>query len=146
MSAVRIHIPETPGPEHRDAVLSRLQAFNADHGFASDHRPLALMLVDGAGATVGGLWGGTGYDWLFVDFLFVPEALRGQDLGLELMARAEAIARERGCVGAWLTTFSFQAKGFYEKIGYSEFARLENSPRDNARILMRKRLAEESAW
>ena len=140
MSAVRLHVPDAPGPEHRQAVLSRLKAFNADHGYASDHLPLAVMLVDEAGATVGGLWGGTGYDWLFVDFLFVPELLRGRDLGVELMARAEAIARERGCVGAWLTTFSFQARGFYEKIGYAEFARLENSPRDNARIFMRKRL------
>ena len=142
MSAVRLHVPDEPGPEDREAVLSRLRDFNADHGYASDHKPVAVLLRDEAGSTVGGLWGGTGYDWLFVDFLFVPERLRGQDLGLRLMERAEAIARDRGCVGAWLTTFSFQAKGFYEKIGYAEFARLENCPRDNARIMMRKRLAD----
>jgi hypothetical protein len=37
------------------------------------------------------------------------------------MDRAEVHARERGCHSAWLDTFSFQARGFYEKLGYDEF-------------------------
>jgi hypothetical protein len=56
------------------------------------------------------------------------------------MGCAEDLALERGCVGAWLTTLSFQARGFYERLGYVVFAELENSPRDNARIFMRKKL------
>jgi hypothetical protein len=56
------------------------------------------------------------------------------------MASAEKIALERGCVGSWLTTFSFQASGFYEGLGYEVFGRLENSPGENVRIFMRKRL------
>jgi hypothetical protein len=44
------------------------------------------------------------------------------------MDRAEIRARERGCHSAWLDTFSFQARGFYEKLGYEEFGRLDCPP------------------
>jgi GNAT superfamily N-acetyltransferase len=67
--------------------------------------------------------------------------LRGQDLGTTLLARAETVAQERGCVGAWLTTQSFHAQGFDEKQGYEIFGRLEGSPRPHSRILLRKRFS-----
>jgi GNAT superfamily N-acetyltransferase len=132
-------VPAEPGPEHRDAIAGPLLEFNAANGFPSDTRPVAILLAGEDGATVGGLWGKTGYGWLFVEFLSVPEELRGRDLGAALMREAERIAAGRGCGGAWLTTFSFQARGFYEKLGYSVFARLEESPAGNERIFMRKR-------
>jgi GNAT superfamily N-acetyltransferase len=97
-------------------------------------------VTDDVGRIVGGLWGKTVYDWLFVDYLVVPSSMRGCNLGSELMAMAEKIALERHCVGSWLTTFSFQARGFYEKLGYNVFGSLEKSPGENVRIFMRKRL------
>lgn len=135
-----LHVAEAPSAEDREAVLSRLLAFNAENGYPPDGKPLAILIKDEAGQTLGGLWGRTGYDWLFVEFLVVPEELRGHDFGTRLMDEAERIATERGCVGAWLTTFTFQARGFYEKRGYAKFGELPNSPRDNVRILMSKRL------
>ncbi|HEX8669976.1 MAG TPA: GNAT family N-acetyltransferase [Allosphingosinicella sp.] len=136
----RIELVEAPGDAERAAVVAPLTAFNAANGYAPDTRPLAVLLRDGAGEAVGGLWGKTGYGWMFVEFLSVPETLRGRDFGSALMAKAEAEARQRGCAGAWLTTFSFQARAFYEKLGYRVFGELENSPGDNIRIFMRKRL------
>lgn len=135
-----ITICETPTDTDRDAILAPLAAFNAANGYPADPRPVAILLRDEAGHTVGGLWGRTVYDWLFVDYLFVPESMRGGDLGTQLLASAEAIAVDRGCVGSWLTTFTFQARGFYEKLGYSVFGMLDNSPADNMRMFMQKRL------
>jgi GNAT superfamily N-acetyltransferase len=135
----QIDIPEEPGLEERSAVLRPLAEFNARNGYTSDSRTVAVLLRDGDGAVVGGLWGRTGYGWLFVEFLVVPDTLRGLGLGTRLMDRAEALAKERGCVGAWLTTFPFQARGFYEKRGYSLFGELENAPSDNVRLFLRKR-------
>jgi GNAT superfamily N-acetyltransferase len=135
-----ITICDTPTDADRDAILAPLAAFNAANGYPGDPRPVALLLRDEAGHTVGGLWGRTVYDWLFVDYLFVPESMRGGDLGTQLLANTEAIPIDRGCVGSWLTTFTFQARGFYEKRGYSVFGMLDNSPGDNVRMFMRKRL------
>ena len=124
----------------RDAILALLMGFNAANGFAPDPQAIALTLSDPSGAILGGLWAKTVYDWLSVEYLVVPEALRGSGVGSRLMAEAERIALDRDCVGAWLTTFPFQAQGFYEKLGYQVFATLDRSPRDNVRIFMRKEL------
>lgn len=139
-SSVQMSVCDAPTDAVRAAILAALAAFNAESGYPGDARPLALTLTDQAGAIVGGLWGKTVYDWLFVDYLVVPTALRGQGLGRSLLARAEDLARERGCVGVWLTTFTFQARPFYEALGYEVFGELENSPRDNVRMFLRKRL------
>jgi GNAT superfamily N-acetyltransferase len=136
----KLSVCEDPTDEVREAILAGLSAFNAENGYPANLQQVAITLTDDAGAIVGGLWGKTVYDWLFVDYLVVPAAMRGRDLGSQMMAKAEQIALERGCVGSWLTTFSFQARGFYERLGYEVFGCLENSPGENVRIFMRKRL------
>ncbi len=133
-------ICDEPTEADRMAILGPLAAFNAEHGYPGNPKPVALLVKDDAGEVIGGLWGRTVYDWLFVDYLIVPEQLRGRDLGSRLLLAAESIALERKCVGAWLTTFTFQARGFYEKLGYSVFGELEQSPRDNVRLFLRKML------
>ena len=57
-----------------------------------------------------------------------------------MLRQAEQIARERGCVGAYLSTYSFQAPGFYVRHGYVEFGRLEGLPPGMATIFLRKDL------
>ena len=101
-------------------------------------RPLALFLREEA-RIAAGLAGETYCGWLFVKYLWVSDGLRGRGVGRELMTRAEVLARERGCHSAHLDTFSFQALGFYEKLGYQEFARLDYPP-DHYKHFMRKRL------
>ena len=131
---------KSPTDNVRDAILGPLTEFNAENGYPAHLQYVAITLTDDSGAVVGGLWGKTIFDWLFVDYLVVPKSLRGRSLGSKLMAKAEEIARERNCVGAWLTTFSFQARGFYERIGYEVFGCLENSPGENVRYFLRKSL------
>jgi ribosomal protein S18 acetylase RimI-like enzyme len=77
---------------------------------------------------------------LFISLLFVPTALRGQKLGERLMAQAEAAAANRGCTGVWLDTFSFQARGFYQRLGYDVFGEIPNYPPGHARYFMKKHL------
>jgi GNAT superfamily N-acetyltransferase len=54
---------------------------------------------------------------LYVSILAVWEPFCGKGYGTELMRRAEQYALERGGNGAWLSTFSFQARPFYERLG-----------------------------
>jgi ribosomal protein S18 acetylase RimI-like enzyme len=53
-----------------------------------------------------------------------------------LQAEQEAIAR--GCRGAWLDTYSFQARGFYERLGYAVFGILNDYPPGQKRIFCTK--------
>src|SRR5512138_3173230 len=128
----------------RRAILGPLVAYNDMKTGRSDHRPLVLAIEDEDGQVVGGLWGRTGYDWLFVELLVVPESLRGRGVGTDLMRRAEAEAVVRGCHNAWLDTLEFQARGFYERLGYTCFAELENYPARWSRFFMRKALVPAS--
>lgn len=125
----------------QSAVRSRLISFNlAKTARSNDFRPLMLALEDSGGAIAGGLCGRTGFGWLFVELLFVPEEERGAGIGTALMEQAEAEAIVRGCHSAWLDTFEFQARGFYERLGYSCFGQLNNYPIGQARFFMTKQL------
>ena len=135
-----IRLTDASDPAVREALVGPLLAYNDAKTGRTDFRLLILTLADSSGRIVGGLWGRTSYDWLFVELLVVPETMRGQGMGTELMRRAEGEARLRGCHGAWLDTFEFQARGFYEKLGYSCFAELADYPPGFSRYFMKKRL------
>ena len=125
----------------RDAILRHLLAFNAERAVPPDSRPFAIPIRDPAtGEVSGGLWAVSSYHWLYVDMLIVPEALRGRGIGTRLMRMAEAAARARGCVGVCLDTF--QARGFYEKLGYEVFGTLDDNPRGSRRFFLRRRLED----
>jgi len=76
---------------------------------------------------------------LFVELLFVPESLRGQGIGTDLIRRAESEAIARGCHSVWLDTFEFQARGFYERLGCTCFGELKQYP-VGSRYFMSKQL------
>ena len=124
----------------REAIFTMLNDHNQRNGPPPSYRPFALLLRSAEDKTIGGLYGRTSYDWLFIEALVVPEQLRHLRLGHTLMDQAEAIARQRNCVGIWLDTFSFQALGFYQKLGFTEFGRLEDRPRGYTHHFMQKRL------
>ena len=107
---------------------------------ARDWMPLCLSLRDAAGAIVGGAYGATMWRWVVIDGLWVSEALRGQGHGSRLLSAAESAAIARGCWGAWLGTFDFQARGFYERHGYRVFGELPDFPPGHAHYELFKRL------
>ncbi|OEO29767.1 hypothetical protein VW23_024230 [Devosia insulae DS-56] len=125
-----------------DAVLEPLRAYNREHmgGRTPLRQTVALHLKSPDGQIVGGLTGTVALDWLAIDLLHVDAAFRGQDHGTALMRQAEAYARERGLAGIWLDTFDFQARGFYEKLGYTVFGTIEGQPVGSRRYFLNKRL------
>ena len=136
-----IVVDTAPAEADYKAIYDGLAAFNAAAvGKPWQFAPLAILLKDDQGVTVGGLWGGTFFDWLFIELLYVPETLRGRALGSGLMAKAEAHAREQQLTGIWLDTFSFQARPFYEKLGYAVVGEIVDLPPGGARYFLSKRL------
>ncbi|WP_260596623.1 GNAT family N-acetyltransferase [Sphingomonas endolithica] len=118
-----------------------MAAFNRGHVAPGATGPLAVLLKDESDSTIGGLWGSTLFGWLRIELLFVPEGQRGASLGSAIMQQAEALAIARGCIGASLDTYSFQAPGFYEKLGYSLVGVVANCPPGNSRYFMQKTFA-----
>jgi GNAT superfamily N-acetyltransferase len=135
-----ITITDKPEAAAAKALSQLLLHFNNERsGYAFDYRPLAILITEPqTNEILGGLWGGTSYAYLHIDLLFVPESMRGNGTGTNLMIQAEEEAIQRGCRGVWLDTFSFQARGFYEKLGYSVFGDLADNPPGHTRFFMKK--------
>ncbi|MCC8483309.1 MAG: GNAT family N-acetyltransferase [Rickettsia endosymbiont of Labidopullus appendiculatus] len=73
---------------------------------------------------VAGVDGKSFYGCLYVDMLWVSENFRGQSYGTLLMAKVQEVARERNCKFMTVCTTDWQAKPFYEKLGFKlEFIR-----------------------
>ena len=135
-----ISLTDTPDPAIRTAIVDPLVAYNTARTGIADVKPLSVVLRGPNGDVVGGLSGRTAFGWLFVELLFVPESLRGQGIGRDLMHRAETEAVARGCHAAWLDTFQFQARGFYERLGYTCFGELSDYPPGFSRYFLKKTL------
>lgn len=136
----QISLATEPDDTLRRAIMAPLLAFNEVQAGASGQRSLALGVHDDQGRVCGGLWGATAYGWLYTQMLAVPEAARGQGLGRQLMAAAEAEALRRGCRQAWVDT-QFGALGFYQRLGYRVFGALPDYPPGFTRSFLSKALA-----
>ncbi len=141
-AGLRLDLDDQPKDADVEVLPNGLEAFNESRWPGHQKwKPLAVFARKRE-RIVAGLAGETYSGWLFIKYLWVSEALRGRGVGRELMAAAEGRALARGCHSAWVDTFSFQAPGFYQKLGYEPFGELDYPP-DFRRIFLRKRLA---AW
>jgi GNAT superfamily N-acetyltransferase len=119
---------------------AQLTAYNRSRAPQSAPCGLLLSLEDDDGELVAGLYGHISYTWLVVEVLWVAERVRKHGYGRRLLGQAEAYAREHGCHAVWLDTFSFQARDFYEKQGYTLFGELPNYPDEHRRYFLWKKL------
>lgn len=93
------------------------------------------------GVIDGGMTARISFNWMFIEMLIVPERLRGQGVGTQLMAQAEVLAHEASCAGIWLDTFSFQAPAFYARLGYIPFGEITQYPPGASRFFLQKLLS-----
>jgi GNAT superfamily N-acetyltransferase len=140
MMELEFSITDEADESIRKQIIAPLVQYNDSKTSPGMHRPLAVTLRDASGNVVGGLWGATAYGWLFTQLLVVPEFARGKGVGTRLMHLAEQEAIARGCHSAWLDTFEFQARGFYERLGYVLFGELANYPSGFSRFFLQKSL------
>lgn len=122
-----------------DAIFNALDASSRPVIGPAEERLLVIPIRGDTGVVAGGFWGRTQFQWLHVQMLFVPEHLRGLGIGGGLMALAETEARARGCRGAYVDAFSFQAPSFYRKLGYTLFGELNDFPPGHDRLFFCKR-------
>jgi ribosomal protein S18 acetylase RimI-like enzyme len=137
----RFELSEADAHDEIRFVDERLYAFNREATGIHDGRLLRVFARDGGGRLVGAAtghtWGGT----CEILQLWVDAPRRRAGLGRELMARAEAEARTRGCRQIVLTTHSFQAPAFYRALGFEPVGEVPDYPAGHSELTLRKRLA-----
>jgi len=144
LSNIQIDVESDPDGAIAATIADRLIEALRQNVPPNDGAPLVLLARRGT-AIVGGLVGATSYGWLLVKILWVQQEMRCHGLGTSLMTKAEALARLRGCHGAWLDTSSVDAERFYARLGYTPFGVLQNLggelPPGHRRAFLAKRLA-----
>lgn len=137
-TGLTLALNEPATPELRAALAHEINDFNSRVVPHASQR-FSLTVCDDRSELKAGVVGVVMWEWLFIEAMWVGDDLRGQGVGRQLMRRAEAHARAKGCHSAWLDTF--QARAFYEALGYEVFGQLDQFPGEQVRYFMRRRIA-----
>jgi GNAT superfamily N-acetyltransferase len=128
--------------ELNDRLTEELVAFNTAATGAADRGTFSVKVTDEIGELVGGLaawtWGGL----CGIELLWVREDSREERWGSRILQAAEAEARRRGCDRVAVSSFTFQASGFYQRHGYAETGRTLGIPGGHADVHLFKCLPE----
>lgn len=116
------------GDSDLDERLSKeLDAYNVAASGVGDQREFTVKVEDDRGL-VAGLSGWTWGTCAGIAMVWVREDSRRSGVGGRLLAAAEQVARDRTCRRLTVSSFTFQAPGFYERHGFVEFARTDGLP------------------
>jgi ribosomal protein S18 acetylase RimI-like enzyme len=131
----------------RDPELAEIldQGLN-EYNFAAtgttgrDQTWFSVKLTSADGEIIGGLTAWTWDGLCGISMLWIHQDHRKAGWGARILAAAEAEARRRGCDRACVSSFTFQAPGFYQKYGYAETGRTLGIPGGAEDVHMFKRL------
>jgi len=139
MDTIQIH---NTLKEENDHIVSQLIQYNNKHVSSNQEPPLLHInrCIREDGEVVGGILSEAYWNVLQIDVLWVKEEYRNKGYATVLLTDVEKAAKELKCKIAFLDTFDFQAKDFYEKLGYTVFGILEDCPEGHKRYYMSKKL------
>ena len=131
---------ENTKSERTHELANLIRAYNRANREPSKSEPLNIYLEDEEGNLVAGMVAETFGNWLEIEYLYVSEDLRRQEIGSKILKMAENESRNRGCKYSFVDTFNFQAPKFYEKHGYKEVFALKKYPYIGERYYYTKEL------
>ena len=155
-TATVIHVDEFElhaGPDAglEDQLVDHLVAYNKSRSAVVRERfepanlksePVQVFALGPDGVMLGGCAGRVerSWHWLTIDTMWVDEAKRGLGLGSALLRSIEDEGRRRGCRWSDVTTFDFQAPGFYRNAGYVQYGVKHDYPPGHTNYFFRKDL------
>lgn len=125
IGAYKVALEPKPLGPLKKIIGKGLNAYNLAGAGPYKYAEFVIGVRDAKGALRGGFLMEMLYESAFLKWAWVDEKLRRKSLGRTLMAVAEDEARKRGAKNLWLDTFSYQARPFYEKLGYKLFGTLD---------------------
>ncbi|WON78147.1 GNAT family N-acetyltransferase [Serratia sp. UGAL515B_01] len=139
---MNITVTDTLQIEDAEEIRNHLKAYNSRFVGEILNKNVGVFFLDDNGHKLAGLTGSTLGQWLNIDLLWVSETLRGRGVGSKLIKAAEQHAYANGCRFSRVDTFSFQARPFYEKLGYQLQMILHNCPVEHERYFFTKNLTD----
>ncbi|GLX79362.1 N-acetyltransferase GCN5 [Thalassotalea insulae] len=137
---MKIEVLDNPEQELIDYLNKKIADYNWERWEVNERLPLAIQIKNDNDEVIAGAAARSFGDWLLLDTLWVSEALRGQDVGSQILKEVEQAGKNRGCKKCLLDTLNFQAKPFYEKHGYQVQWIQKGYPKTGCKYFMVKQL------
>lgn len=121
-------------------IYENLKKFNESIIGNYEAKPFIIYAKSESSGVFGGIKGDVFGTLCRVFTVWIHENYRSKGLGRELFAKLDIFARENNCNMIQLDTAEFQAKGFYEKLGYQVIATLPDNFMGYTSYILRKHL------
>ncbi len=112
---------------------------------STDHVPpshtdneFGVVLRDKNGNVKAGTTANVVWNFLQIDVLWMPEELRGQCFGHQLLEQIEEMGRSRGCISAKHDVLEFEEIEFYKRHSYEFEFQSDEFPQDHIQCLQKK--------
>jgi RimJ/RimL family protein N-acetyltransferase len=129
-----------PHPADVAWLEHKLYEFNVEAVGVADGTDLAVFERDGLGRIVAGVAGVVWAGGAELRVLWVQADRRGDGRGRRLVQAFEDAARARGARKVFLSTHSFQAPGFYQRLGYEVTGHWDGWPAGHVQFFLAKTL------
>ena len=139
---MKIKVTDEIDQESHDTVIQLLLEYNLSktQEFKNEiNKPIEIIARNEQNEIIGGLYGRSIWGTLEVKTLVVKLENRNQGIGRKLITEAEKEAINRNCRYISLDTFSFQAPGFYEKLGFEKIGTETDFPKGFEKYYYRKK-------
>ena len=141
---MNIEVTSNPKKEDLKIISEGIQSYNQQHlpdkvVFEKDTK-FAIFAKDDNGKVVGGIRACAYWNYCIIELLWLSEKIRGLGIGRKLMETTEKVAFEKGFNYIRTETISFQARPFYEKLGYKVFGKLPDYPKGHTTYCLFKEL------
>jgi GNAT superfamily N-acetyltransferase len=133
-------IETDPDPKDVQFLDDQITDFNFAATGIYDGELLSIFLHNKNNEIMAGIYGWTWGGTCEIRYLWVHADWRGKGIGRELLVQAEAEAIRRGCHQIVLDTHSFQAPGFYTRLGYQIIGAHQDYPTGHQAFYLEKKL------
>lgn len=141
---MKIELTTTPSLQDLQAISTGIQSYNqsylADDVVYQADTKFAVFAKNKADEVIGGIRATAFWNYCIIELLWLSKESRGEGLGSQLMQKAEAFALVKGFEYIRTETIDFQAKPFYQKLGYKVYGELHDCPKGHTTYCLVKAL------
>ncbi|QMT61719.1 GNAT family N-acetyltransferase [Legionella sp. PC997] len=124
-------------------LYSNLKRFNELIIGAYETKPFCIYATNNENEVIGGVKGDIFGQLCRIFTMWIHENYRGKKLGTKIFGELEKLAIDNNCNIIQVDTTEFQAKEFYEKMGFSVFATLPDNFIGYKSFILRKKLTKD---
>lgn len=139
-----IEITSNPKEEDLSTISKGIKSYNQqylpDHVVFENDTKFAVFAKDDDGKVLGGIRACAYWNYCILELLWLSKETRGLGVGSKLIEAFEKFAFDKGFNYVRTETVSFQARPFYEKLGYKVYGELPNYPKGHTTYCLFKEL------